>query len=130
MKALSVRQPWAWAILNGKPVENRDWYSGYRGPLLIHAAKTFDDEGWQWIAANENRLVVQLPAKHSFQLGAIIGRVDMTDCVKFHTSRWFFGPQGFVLANPQAFAIPVPYRGMPGLFDVPDDILRKAGIPV
>lgn len=41
MKALSIRQPWAWAILNaGKRVENRSWQAcHYRGPLLIHAAK-------------------------------------------------------------------------------------------
>ena len=26
MKALSIRQPWAWAILHaGKDIENRDW---------------------------------------------------------------------------------------------------------
>jgi hypothetical protein len=41
VKALSIRQPWAWAILHaGKRIENRDWRScHYRGPLLIHAAK-------------------------------------------------------------------------------------------
>lgn len=47
MKALSVRQPWAWAILHaGKRIENRERADGrmpslcsYRGPLLIHAAK-------------------------------------------------------------------------------------------
>lgn len=47
MLCLSVRQPWAWAILNaGKRIENRERKDGrmpamcrYRGPLLIHAAK-------------------------------------------------------------------------------------------
>lgn len=40
MKALSIRQPWAWAIVNaGKRVENRTWETRYRGPILIHAAK-------------------------------------------------------------------------------------------
>lgn len=46
MKALSVRQPWAWAILHaGKPIENRSRKDGkmpaicrHRGPLLIHAS--------------------------------------------------------------------------------------------
>jgi hypothetical protein len=39
--ALSIRQPWAWAILNaGKRIENREWRGGckYRGPVLIHAS--------------------------------------------------------------------------------------------
>lgn len=42
MKALSIRQPWAWAILHGgKRLENRDWAGcAYRGPILIHAAKS------------------------------------------------------------------------------------------
>ncbi len=50
MKALSLRQPWAWAILHaGKRIENRDWGTAYRGPLLLHASKSvgsrmaFDD---------------------------------------------------------------------------------------
>lgn len=42
MKALSLRQPWAHAVLHlGKRVENRDWAGcSYRGPILIHASKT------------------------------------------------------------------------------------------
>lgn len=42
MKALSIRQPWAHAILHlGKRVENRDWQGcAYRGPVLLHASKT------------------------------------------------------------------------------------------
>lgn len=41
MKALTIRQPWAWAIVHGpKRLENRDWPGcSYRGPILIHASK-------------------------------------------------------------------------------------------
>lgn len=39
MKALSIRQPWAWLIANGyKDIENRSWRTNYRGPVLIHAS--------------------------------------------------------------------------------------------
>lgn len=39
MKAISIRQPWAWAILYaGKDVENRSRRSNYRGPVLLHAS--------------------------------------------------------------------------------------------
>lgn len=35
-KALSVRQPWAHLILNGrKPIETRSWQTEYRGDLVI-----------------------------------------------------------------------------------------------
>ncbi|WP_292721956.1 DNA cytosine methyltransferase [Nostoc sp. JL34] len=48
MKALSVRQPWAWAIIHAlKNVENRGWPINYRGDILIHAAKTCTKKEYQ-----------------------------------------------------------------------------------
>ena len=38
MKALTVLQPYAWAIVTGlKKIENRTWPTSHRGELLIHA---------------------------------------------------------------------------------------------
>lgn len=43
MKALTVHQPWAWAVAEGfKPTENRSWRTHYRGRLLIHAGLAVD----------------------------------------------------------------------------------------
>lgn len=121
MKTLSIRQPWAWAIIHGgKDVENRSWQTKYRGRILIHAAIKFDMAGYRWIAENENRLwiqqsICQLPAIHEFQRGGIIGSVEFVDCVPIHGSLWFQGPYGFVLKNPE----PLPFRpckGRLGLF--------------
>ncbi|WP_229215634.1 ASCH domain-containing protein [Duganella sp. CY15W] len=40
MKALSIRQPWAWLIVNGyKDIENRSWSTNVRGKVLVHASK-------------------------------------------------------------------------------------------
>lgn len=40
MKAISLWQPWAWAVLClGKDVENRVWRTNHRGPLILHAAQ-------------------------------------------------------------------------------------------
>ena len=40
MKALNIKQPWAWLIANGnKGIETRTWLTKYRGPLLIVASK-------------------------------------------------------------------------------------------
>jgi hypothetical protein len=41
MRALSIRQPWAWAIQHaGKAVENREWATcHYRGPVLLHVSR-------------------------------------------------------------------------------------------
>lgn len=42
MKALSIRQPYAWLIVNGfKDIENRDWPTKFRGRVLIHAGATY-----------------------------------------------------------------------------------------
>jgi hypothetical protein len=37
-EAISVRQPWANAIMLAKDIENRSRYFSHRGPLLIHAS--------------------------------------------------------------------------------------------
>jgi hypothetical protein len=103
MKALTVQQPWAWAIVHGgKDVENRTQAWSYRGPLAIHAGKQVSRDGvddprlrpeWavamgyvhvsggraeisypEWDATQApNRLAAVLP------LGAIIGVVDLVD---------------------------------------------------
>ena len=44
---LTIRQPWAWAIIyGGKDVENRSWLTKHRGPLLVHAGSAFEPDGY------------------------------------------------------------------------------------
>lgn len=44
MKAISLWQPWATLVATGaKQYETRSWSTTYRGPLIIHAAKRYDD---------------------------------------------------------------------------------------
>jgi hypothetical protein len=45
MKALTVQQPWAWAIFHGKDIENRTQLWTYRGPLAIHAGARWSELG-------------------------------------------------------------------------------------
>ena len=110
-KALSLKQPWAWAIFHGKPVENRTWYSNYRGPLWIHSSRTVKMEDYQFFI--ENKI-----SYGWLYYGAIIGRVNMVDCVKEHDSWWFFGPYGFVFEDPIILGNPIPYKGQLRIFDV------------
>src|SRR5271165_5444563 len=52
LRALSVRQPWAWLIVNGvKDIENRSFRTDHHGPLLIHAALSLDGytENIKWV---------------------------------------------------------------------------------
>lgn len=42
MKAITLTQPWASLVAAGqKRIETRSWSTSYRGPIAIHAAKTF-----------------------------------------------------------------------------------------
>lgn len=113
MKALSVHQPWAWLIVNGyKDIENRTRKTNYRGPLLIHASKTVDNDAVRMLLDTG----VQLPSRAG-AVGGVVGIVELVDCVKEHDSEWFGGPWGWVLQKPLQLEI-VPMRGQLGLFEV------------
>jgi hypothetical protein len=116
MKALTVRNPYAWLIVGGmKPIENRSWSTKYRGPLLIHAAVSLHKDSPSEI---EQRYGVSVD-REQLSFGGIIGQVDLIDVVTHHNSPWFSGPYGFVLANARA----LPFRRVRGaqrLFQVPE----------
>ncbi len=124
MFCLSIRQPWAHYILHhGKDVENRSWPTNVRGRVLIHAAKSWDGEPEDGIVYGEVD-APNLPAS-TFVRGAIIGSVEIVDCVKHHPSNWAEQDQyQFVLSNPIALESPIPYRGALGFFNVPDSALE------
>lgn len=125
MKALSIRQPWAWLIVNGhKPVENRTWPTGHRGDLLIHAGQVFDSEGLDGVLARFPELRQLLPQR--YDMGGIVGRVSVVACVAQHPSPWFTGPWGFVMIDPRPTTL-VPMPGKLGIFEVePGDALQAA----
>ncbi len=116
---MSVRQPWAWLIVNGwKPVENRTWRSFFRGRFMVHASKGMSRAEYQEVQDFMREFtMLQLPAFEALPLGGIVGEVRMVDCVDSFDSPWFCGPWGFVLkdAKPLPF---VPCRGALGFFEV------------
>lgn len=138
MKALSIKQPWAWLICAGiKDIENRDWFIG-RKPALggyfkdrvielpqriyVHAGKIpekYSEELIKYLCAR-GLSVIQTLMLYSGQIarGAIIGEVTITECVTKSDSRWFVGKYGFVLKDPMLYDKPIPYRGQLGFFKV------------
>jgi ASCH domain len=122
MKALSIKQPWAWLIVNGhKPIENRSWRTSFRGQFLIHAGKKWGREQLDDLA----RVQAQFPhivMPDGFELGAIVGVATITDCVSESDSPWFYGPYGFVLQDARPVK-PANYRGQLGWFDTPFALL-------
>lgn len=72
-----------------KDIENRNWYTRERGLILIHASKTFDFNGYEFIHANYPS--IKMPHIKDFDLGGIMGGADLINCVSRHSSKWFFG---------------------------------------
>ena len=114
---LSIRQPWAWLIVNGwKNIENRTWPTGYRGRFYVHASKGLikaDYEACRLFMADFTTL--ELPPMEKLERGGIVGEAELLDCVNRHSSEWFYGPWGFVLgkAKPITFR---PCKGQLGFF--------------
>jgi hypothetical protein len=121
MKALSIREPWAWLILHaGKDIENRNWSCPARGRIAIHASKTFDQQGYEYV--RREFLDIVTPEPDEFQLGGIVGTVEHRGCVTDFFSRWFFGPVGHVLSDPKPCLF-VPWPGRLFFFQVPDSVI-------
>jgi hypothetical protein len=145
LKALAIRQPYAWLVVHGiKDVENRSWPTRYRGPFFVHASKAIDQEDIQLV--NQKLAPPGLSLSTDLPRGGIVGVVTLVDCVRYIdipwwrrllcrvigqerisggrqpiASDWFEGPYGFVLrdARPLPF---IPWRGQQSFFNVPDDL--------
>ena len=114
-RAITIRQPWAWAIVAGyKDVENRSRRTNFRGPLLVHAAVDLDPRGFEFLW--ENGLYKKLPSDLS--RGGLIGMVDVVDCTRAYDSDWAFaGSWQWVLRRPREFKSVLRCRGHLGLFE-------------
>lgn len=127
--ALSIRAPFAWAILHaGKDRENRSWPTKVRGRVLIHCGEAMSPDDYS--GAMESCIRYGLAARPPFPTraalgflrGGIVGEVEIVDCITESVSPWFSGRYGFVLHNakPLPFVI---YKGRLGFFEVDEAAL-------
>lgn len=120
MKAVSIKQPWGSLIAHGiKDIENRTWPIKFRGRIYIHvsAAKKFNIE----LTDEQTKLAIPILGKAidgTMPFGAIIGEVDIIDCVINAKSIWaeqsdlsegaVFKPiYNWVLANAKLYDKPI-----------------------
>lgn len=85
-RVLSLWQPWATLWVTGeKRIETRSWATDYRGILVVHASKRFDED--------QRHLCFIEPFKSALEragvtgpglmpLGAILGWVDLVGCAQ------------------------------------------------
>jgi hypothetical protein len=129
MKALTICQPYAALIVRGeKLVENREWPTRYRGPLLIHAGKSRE-----WLDDEDESDFVAWGDPLAF--GAVVGDARLADVL--HIDRiqrgeydakypWLRehthanGTWCWVLQDIRRYAQPVPWKGAQGLWEFPE----------
>lgn len=126
-KALSLTQPWAYAVAQGlKKVENRKWKPSHKffanGPvrIAIHASMTFDEGGAAFL---KKQGVVVPPEK--IVHGAVLGLCRVVRVVTQSTDPMFFGPYGWELDSFQPLPTPIPCKGALSLWSMPDEVWQQ-----
>lgn len=114
-KALSVQQPFAsLEVLGIKDIENRTWKTDYRGRIYIHASaykklnftvltkEQYNDacDKFEWNSTTVKPV-------DQWDRSAIIGHVDIVDCVVNHPSIWAEKTSGVIDTNTKEF---IPHR--------------------
>lgn len=140
MKTISIKQPWASLIVKGiKPIENRTWPTKYRGRVLVHAGAKPEKEPYKIFSESQFDFLNEEGREHQlFEVfdyyknnGAIIGSVEIVDCVINHESIWADKRSelfllnnkaiyNWVLANPIKFPEPIPAKGKLSFWDYPN----------
>jgi hypothetical protein len=119
VKALSIRQPWAGLIVDGiKDVENRSQRTHLRGRICVHASLRPD------LGPEVLRLML---SRHQTQDGAVLGTVEIIDCVRNANSPWALPYMWhWLLADARPLRRPIPLTGQLGFFEVPDRYLPRS----
>jgi hypothetical protein len=133
LPALSIRQPWAWAILELPPEVWKDCENRSKPipakylntPVLIQTGqKPYHLDAWDMIQQASGH---RPPPKEDLPLGQLVGACIFTDCVTRHGSQWFFGDYGWVIGPRVAFEEPVICTGQLGFWKPPEQELLVNG---
>lgn len=129
-RALSVRQPWAWAIIHaGKDVENRSKgffglkrFSSFLGAVAIHAAKGMTQDEYRDAAEFMAARGVRCPPPAELVRGGIIGDVSIAGIYANSRSQWWAGVPQFAMVIDQSPGMvracdPIPSKGALGYFE-------------
>lgn len=140
MKAITIWQPYATLIMLGlKKYETRCWGTSFRGPLIIHAAKRWDDDrefdcqrvtSLMHLLGVDTKVFSQEQGEHWLTpmgetLGKALGVVELLDCRPmkdggddFENEVGSFGDGrfGWKCGTPRLFEKPIAAQGKQGLW--------------
>lgn len=150
LAALTIHQPFAWAVAEGfKLCENRDWRPGpavlpLGAELAIHAGMQEPDPGdLEYVLERlvdpgtsqpplgfaRRRLQGHLPRGGELVRGGVVAVARLEAVVESplalapNQRPWWVGRYGWVLGQVRALASPVPCRGAQGVWQLPGDVL-------
>lgn len=125
VRALTIRQPWAHAIVHlGKDVENRSWRANYSGLLLIHASARQERDP-RALLADHMATPPSQKGLEKLPTGSIIGVADLFDYVEDSRSKWAQrGAWHWLLRNVRPIR-PVECTGRLGLWTPGTAVMRK-----
>ncbi len=146
MKTITVKQPWAYLIFNGKDIENRTWPTKFRGRVLVHAgvkrANFWLSTMYSLVDEELRKIPIEDYDRKDGLYSAIIGSVEIIDCVVNHPSIWAektdyveinkegLGPiYNWVLANPILFPEPIPAKGKLSFWESGIELCHICGKP-
>jgi hypothetical protein len=96
-RALSIRQPWCWIIMQGlKDIEVRGWSTPFRGYFGLHASKVFDYDGFEYL-----RHQMSLPVEDEYPRGVIVGYAYLFEVKDFRDKDVFVLLKERHLNNPE-----------------------------
>jgi len=139
MKALSVSRPWTTLILQfDKSPENRSWPTSYRGPLWLHAARSWDADAIPWAEELGLIPVGAVSRRSADHPTGLVGQVTVTGlCSAWSVRRepqsecwcplWAADNQyHWLLTQPRSLAEPIACRGALGLWEPAEDVVAQA----
>jgi hypothetical protein len=133
MWAISLIQPWAWAIIHaGKDIENRTWdlpqsFQGKR--VMLHASKRVTRDDFEGSADMIEELSgVRVPSYELVPMGALVGAVTFVGSLlpgcgphPWHAIDQF----GWIAHEAKELPEPIPCKGSLGFWRVPDDVAER-----
>jgi hypothetical protein len=146
MKALTLIQPWAWAICHaGKRIENRGWRpprSLWGERIAIHAGKSLDEEACVGLYLSGYSMPASVPQSVIVATARVLGIVtedkEKPGAFTFECLRerpqwamspknlvWFCGPVGWLLDEVVVLREPVACKGAQRLWTVPAEVERQ-----
>ncbi len=111
MKALSIKQPFATLIVEGKKDrEHRTWNTKFRGRFLVVSSKKQDKGFVEEFGFNE----------FAFNCGYIVGSVEL-----YGVEDYGNGVFAFLLKSFKEYGNPIKYKGQLSFYDIPYEIIKE-----